>query len=72
MRREYQYSEDGGRWGVPHACNYRSILNAIASLIEAQRPDLVMVLIEQEPDSENWPLQPTSNGSVVYDPLQPR
>ena len=39
---------DGGRWGVAQACNCRSILDAIASLIEAQRSDLAMVLIEQE------------------------
>ena len=43
----------GGRWGVAQACNCHSILDAIASLIEAQRPDLVLVLIEQELDSEN-------------------
>jgi hypothetical protein len=42
-----------GRWGVAHGCNCHSILDAIASLIEAQRPDLAMVLIEQELDSEN-------------------
>mgnify|MGYP004109226443 CR=1 FL=1 len=36
---------DGGRWGVAQACNCYSILDAIASLIEAQRPDLVVVLI---------------------------
>jgi len=38
----------GQSWGVAHACNCHSILDAIASLIEAQRPDLAMVLIEQE------------------------
>ena len=43
----------GGRWGIAQACNCHSILNAIASLIEAQRPDLVMLLIEQELDPEN-------------------
>jgi acyl-CoA reductase-like NAD-dependent aldehyde dehydrogenase len=37
-----------GRWGVAQPCNYRSILDAIASLLEAHRPDLAMVLIEQE------------------------
>ena len=31
--------------GVAQACNYRQILDAIATLIEAQRPDLAMVLI---------------------------
>jgi len=41
-------SEGSERWGVAHACNCHSILDAIASLIEAQRPDLAMVLIEQE------------------------
>ena len=38
----------GGRWGVAQACNYRSILDAIASLLEAQQPELVMVPIGQE------------------------
>ena len=38
----------GGRWGVAHACNCHQIFDAIATLIEAQRPDLVMALIEQE------------------------
>ena len=41
-----------GRWGVAQACNCRLILDAIASLIEAQRPDLAMVLIEQELNSQ--------------------
>jgi len=44
-------SEGSGRWGVAQACDCRSILDAIASLIEAQRPDLAMVLIEQELNS---------------------
>jgi hypothetical protein len=37
-----------GRWGVAQGCNCRSILDAIGTLIEAKRPDLAMVLIEQE------------------------
>ncbi|MGB2393847.1 MAG: hypothetical protein ACPICH_07015, partial [Poseidonia sp.] len=37
-----------GRWGVAQGCNCHSILDAIATLIEAQRPDLALVLIEQE------------------------
>jgi len=37
-----------GRWGVAHGRNCRPILDAIVLLIEAQRPDLAMVLIEQE------------------------
>ena len=41
-----------GRWGVAQGCNCRSILDAIASLIEAQRPELVLVLIEQELNSQ--------------------
>jgi len=40
--------EGGGRWGVAQACNCRVILDAIAMLIEAQRSDLAMVLIEKE------------------------
>ena len=39
-------------WGVAQGCNCRSILDAIAMLIEAQRPDLAMVLIEQELNSQ--------------------
>ena len=39
---------DGGRWGVGQGCDCRSILDAIAMLIEAQRPDLAMALIELE------------------------
>ena len=42
-----------GRWGVAQACNCRSILDVIATLIEAQRPDLAMVLIEGEMNSQN-------------------
>jgi len=41
-----------GRWGVAQGCNCRPILEAIATLIEAQRPDLAMVLIEQELNSQ--------------------
>ena len=37
-----------GRWGVAQGCNCRSILDVIATLIEAQRHDLALVLIEQE------------------------
>jgi len=36
------------RWGVAQGCNCRSILDAIALLIEAQRPDLAMILVKQE------------------------
>ena len=39
---------DGGRWGVAQNCNCHPILDAIAFLIEAQRTDLAMVLIEGE------------------------
>ena len=42
------YIDGSGRWGVAQGCNYRIILDAIALLIEAQRPDLAMVLIEKE------------------------
>jgi len=42
-----------GRWGVAQGCNCRSILDVIATLIEAQRPDLAMVLIEGEMNSQN-------------------
>ena len=41
-----------GRWGVGQACECRSILDAIATLIEAQRPDLAMILVEQELNSQ--------------------
>jgi len=37
-----------GRWGVAQGCNCRSILDAIGTLIQAQRPDLAMVVIEEE------------------------
>ena len=40
--------KDGGRWGVGQGCNCHAILDAIASLLEVQRPDLAMVLIEEE------------------------
>jgi len=43
---------DGGRWGVGQAYNCRSILDAIAMLIEAQRPDLAMILVKQELNSQ--------------------
>jgi len=39
---------NGGRWGVGQGCDCRSILDAIATLIEAQRSDLAMIIIEQE------------------------
>jgi len=34
--------------GSRTGCNCRSILDAIGTLIEAQRPDLAMVVIEEE------------------------
>jgi len=37
-----------GRWGVAQGCDCRSILDAISTLIQAQRPDLAMIIIEQE------------------------
>jgi len=40
--------QQSGHWGVAQACNCHSILDAIASLIEAQRLDLAIVLIEKE------------------------
>ena len=44
-----------GRWGVGQACEFRSILDVIATLIEAQRPDLAMILIEGEMNSQKKP-----------------
>ena len=41
----------GAAWGVAQGCNCRSILDAIATLIEAQRPDLAMILVKQELNS---------------------
>ncbi len=43
---------DGGRWGVAQACNCRSILDAIATLIHAQRTDLAIIVIENELNSQ--------------------
>jgi len=43
---------DGGRWGVAQGCDCRSILDTIATLIGAHRPDLAMALIEQELNSQ--------------------
>ncbi len=43
---------DGGRWGVAQACDCRTILDAIATLIEAHRPDLAIGLIIQELNSQ--------------------
>jgi hypothetical protein len=37
-----------GRWGVAQGCNCRSILETIVTLIEAQRPELALVLIEED------------------------
>ena len=50
--RGFGLSEGSGRWGVAQGCDCRSILDAIATLIEAQRPDLALVLIEQELNSQ--------------------
>ena len=55
---------DGGRWGVAQECKCRPILNAIASLIEAQRLDLVIALIEEELISQNNLLK--SKGEVSF------
>jgi hypothetical protein len=43
---------DGGRWGVAPPCKCRTILDVIATLIEAQHPDLPMVLIRNELNSQ--------------------
>jgi len=43
---------DPRRWGVAQGCNCRPILDTIATLLEAQRPDLALVLIEQELNSQ--------------------
>jgi len=45
-------SMESGPWGVGQGCNCRPILDAIAMLIEAQRSDLAIVLIEQERNSQ--------------------
>ena len=41
-----------GRWGVAQGYNCRTVLEVIATLIEAQRPDLAVVLIEKELNSQ--------------------
>jgi len=43
---------NGRRWGVAQGCKCQSILDAIATLIEGQRPDLALDLIEQELNSQ--------------------
>ena len=48
----FNKKRQSGRWGVAHDGNCRPILDAIASLLEAQRPDLALVLIEQELNSQ--------------------
>ena len=48
----FNKKRQSGRWGVGQGCNCRKILDAIASLIEAERSDLAMVLIEQELNSQ--------------------
>ena len=50
--RGFGLSEGSGRWGVVQGCDCRSILDAIALRIEAQRPDLATVLIEHELNSQ--------------------
>ena len=45
-------SEGSGRWGVAQGYDCRSILDAIGTLIEAQRPDLAMILVKQELSSQ--------------------
>ena len=50
--RTARLKRDGGRWGVAHDSKYRPILDAIATLLKAQRPDLAWVLIEQELNSQ--------------------
>ncbi|MBL6744206.1 MAG: hypothetical protein ISP83_07505 [Candidatus Poseidonia sp.] len=46
------HGRQSGRWGVAQTCSCRSILDVIATLIEAQRPDLALALIEQELNSQ--------------------
>ena len=48
----FNKKRQSGRWGVAQACDCRSFLDTIATLIEAQRPDLAMILIEQELNSQ--------------------
>jgi hypothetical protein len=43
---------DGGRWGVVHGRNCRAMLDMIVTLIEAQRPELALVLIDNELNSQ--------------------
>ena len=45
-----RFLQKEAKWtlGSGQGCNCRPILKAIASLIEVQRPDLAIVLIEQE------------------------
>lgn len=49
---DVQTFESVGHWGVVQPCSCHSILDAIASLLEGQRPDLAMVLIDQELNSQ--------------------
>ena len=44
----FNKKRQSGRWGVVQGCNCHSILNAIATLIEAQRLGLAMLLVAQE------------------------
>ena len=37
-----------GRWGVAQGCNCQHMLNAIASLIRAQRYEMALTILDNE------------------------
>jgi hypothetical protein len=52
IAKSFDKKRQSGRWGVAQACNCQSILDAIATLIHAQRTDLAIIVIENELNSQ--------------------
>jgi len=48
IAKSFDKRRQSGRWGVAQGCNCRSILIAIATLLEAQRSDLALTILDNE------------------------
>ena len=46
IAKSFDKKRQSGRWGVAQACNCRPVLDAIALLLDAQRLDLALSLVQ--------------------------
>ncbi len=62
---------DGGRWGVAQGCNCRPILESVALFLIAQRPEMALLVIEQELHFRSGRQYTNATNTAASEPIKP-